>query len=132
MYVKRAAMRAMTASQDQAQAQVQVAAQVIQPQADANQQVQPAEIKDVTMTEASAENAQGEGKKVTSVVGSPLILCREWHSYTAYRSDNGPVGNCCYICPPPWCLGSHRRSEPDSEDSISAPHPLHGNPGRPN
>ena len=61
IYVKRAAMRAMTANQ--AQAQAQLAAQIAQPQADNNQQAQPTEIKDVTMSEANAENAQSEGKK---------------------------------------------------------------------
>ena len=61
IYVKRAAMRAMSASQ--AQAQAQVSAQAIQPQADNNQQVQSTEIKEVTMSEANAESAQGEGKE---------------------------------------------------------------------
>jgi transformation/transcription domain-associated protein len=68
IYVKRAAMRAMTANQAQAQAQ----AQVCPTTTDNNQQVQT-EIKDVTMSEANTENAQGEGKKVTAII-SPLLI----------------------------------------------------------
>lgn len=67
IYVKRAAMRAMTANQ------AQVAAQISQPQADNNQPAQSTEIKDVTMSEANAENAQGEGKKMTPIISSLLI-----------------------------------------------------------
>jgi len=67
IYVKRAAMRAMTANQ------AQVAAQIAQPQVDNNQQAQTAEIKDVTMSEANAESAQGEGKKATPII-SPLLI----------------------------------------------------------
>ena len=62
--MKRAAMRAMTANQAQAQA----AAQVAQPQTDNNQPAQSTEIKDVTMSEANAENVQGEGKIALSIV----------------------------------------------------------------
>lgn len=58
IYVKRAAMRAMTVSQ----AQAQVAAQV----ADSNQQAQSTEIKDVAMSDVSTENAQGEGENTKS------------------------------------------------------------------
>lgn len=65
IYVKRAAMRAMTANQ----AQAQVAAQVVQPQADNNQPPQPTEIKDVTMSEANTENSQSEGKKMALIAG---------------------------------------------------------------
>jgi hypothetical protein len=71
IYVKRAAMRAMTANQPQAQ--IQVAAQVSQPQADNNQQPQATDIKDVTMSEANTENAQGEGKEST-LITSPLLI----------------------------------------------------------
>jgi transformation/transcription domain-associated protein len=66
IYVKRAAMRAMTANQ------AQVAAQISQPQADNNQPAQT-EIKDVTMSEANTENAQSEGKKATLII-SPLLI----------------------------------------------------------
>lgn len=69
IYVKRAAMRAMTANQAQAQVTVQIA----QPQVDNNQPAQPTEIKDVTMTEANAENAQGEGEKTTPTI-IPLLI----------------------------------------------------------
>ena len=125
IYLKRAAMRAMTASQ----AQAQVAAQVIQPQADNNQQTQPTEIKDVTMSEANTENAQAEGRKVASITSPMLIPHREWHDYTVRFPNYNSVGNCCCVGPPSWCLGPHRRSEPDPEDSIPTPHPLHGDPG---
>lgn len=64
IYVKRAAMRAMTANQAQAQATTQVA----QPQADNNQSAQSAEIKDVTMSEANTDNPQSEGKIALSIV----------------------------------------------------------------
>jgi len=121
IYVKRAAMRAMTANQAQAQ--------VVQPQIDTNQQVQSTEIKDVTMSEANAENAQGEGKKVTTVVSPSLIPCSEQHKYTVNHPNRGSVGNCCCLGSSPWRLGSYRRSEPDSKDSISTPHPMHGNAG---
>jgi hypothetical protein len=127
IYVKRAAMRAMTANQPQAQ--IQVAAQVSQPQADNNQQPQATDIKDVTMSEANTENAQGEGKEST-LITSPLLIPRsEWDNSTVYHPKCSPVGNHCYGGPPPWRLGSYRRSEPDSKDSIPTPHPLHGNPG---
>lgn len=67
IYVKRAAMRAMTANQ------AQVAAQVAQPQADNNQPTQSTDIKDVTMSEVNTENAQGDGKKTTPII-SPLLM----------------------------------------------------------
>jgi len=67
IYVKRAAMRAMTANQ------AQVAAQISQPQADSNQPAQTTEIKDVTMSEANAENPQGEGKEAIPTTSSLLI-----------------------------------------------------------
>ena len=122
IYVKRAAMRAMSASQ--AQAQAQVSAQVAQPQAENNQPPQSTEIKDVTMSEANTEHAQGEGKEVTPITNSLLIPRSEWH-----HTNHRPVGNCCCVNPPPRCLGSYRGSKPDSEDSIPTPHPLYGNAG---
>lgn len=67
IYLKRAAMRAMTASQAQAQA----AAQVVQ-QPDGNLQAQSTEIKDVVMSDANTESGQGEGEKVTRII-LPLL-----------------------------------------------------------
>ena len=121
IYVKRAAMRAISANQ--AQAQAQISAQVAQPQADNNQPAQSTEIKDVTMSEASTENAQSEGKEVLPITSSPLLIHHsEWH-----HPNRCPIGNCRCISPPPRRLGSYRGSEPDSEDGVSTPHPLYGN-----
>jgi len=125
IYVKRAAMRAMSANQ--AQTQAQASTQVAQPQADNNQPAQSTEIKDVTMSEANTESAQGEGKGVTPITIPLLIPHSEWR-----HSNPTPIGNCCCVGPPPRRLGSYRGSEPDSEDSIPTPYPLHGNSGRPN
>lgn len=127
IYVKRAAMRAMSANQAQAQAQVN--AQASQLHADANQQAQTTEIKDVTMTDANTENAPGEGEKVTPNAGPLLIFRSEWRDCPVHDPNRGSVGNCGCICSPSWCLGSHRGSEPDSEDSIPTLDPLHGNVG---
>lgn len=71
IYVKRAAMRAMTANQ--AQTQAQIAAQFAQQQVDGNQQGQSTEIKDVVMTDANTENAQGESEKGTPIT-IPLLI----------------------------------------------------------
>jgi len=122
IYVKRAAMRAMSASQ--AQTQAQVSAQAAQPQADNNQQVQSAEIKDVAMSEANAENAQGEGMEAIPIINPLLIPYSEWR-YPNYCA----VRNFRCVGSSPRRLGPYRGSEPDSEDGIPTPHPLYGNPG---
>jgi hypothetical protein len=91
IYVKRAAIRAMTASQ--AQTQAQVVAQVTQPQADGSQQPQSAEIKDVSMSDANTENAQGEGEKVTLITVRFLTpsSCSERHNYTVHHPIDNSV-----------------------------------------
>jgi len=122
IYVKRAAMRAMSANQ--AQAQAQASTQVAQPQADNNQPAQSTEIKDITMSEANTESAQGEGKEAVPTTSPLLTPHSEWH-----HPNRTPIGNCCCVSPPPRRLGSYRGSEPDSEDGISTPHPLYGNSG---
>jgi transformation/transcription domain-associated protein len=71
IFVKRAAMRAMTASQ--AQAQAQAVAQAAQPRTETNQAAQSTEIKDVMMSEANTENAPGEGERATKMTGLSLI-----------------------------------------------------------
>jgi hypothetical protein len=129
IYVKRAAIRAMTANQ--AQAQAQIATQVVQPQVDGNQQAQSTEIKDVAMSDANTENAQGEGEKGTPII-VPLLTSlprSEWHSHTIHHPSCSSVRTWCCVGSSTWCLGSYRRSEPDSEDGIPTPDPLHGNVG---
>lgn len=64
-------------SANQAQAQAQVAAQAAQPSVDNNQQAQSTEIKDITMSEANAENAQGEGEQLTPTAGLLPTTCSE-------------------------------------------------------
>lgn len=71
IYVKRAAMRALTANQ--AQTQAQVAAQVAQPQIDGNQQAQSIEIKDVAMSDVNTDNVQGESEKAAPIT-VPLLI----------------------------------------------------------
>ena len=106
IYLKRAAMRAMTASQ--ALAQVQVTTHAVQPQTDGNQQAQSTEIKDVAMADANGENAQGESEKSTPIV-IPLLtpLRSEWLDYTAHHTNYRSFGNWCCASSSTWCLGPY-------------------------
>jgi hypothetical protein len=122
-FVKRAAIRAMTANQAQAHA-----AQASQSHSDANQQAQ-AEIKDVTMSDVNAEDVPGEGEKATPNASPLLIFRSEWRDHPAHSTNRSSVGSCGCTSFYTWCLGSYRGSEPDSEDSIPTPDPLHGNAG---